>query len=553
MHKAKAFPRFDPDGVQPLPGSNRARNPKSAYHGEANGSSPIELTLALRGPPLPDFADKSFSGLSKTSLAAKFGASKPDAARVCKVMRGFGFGIAEVNLAARSIVIKGTVAQAKKAFEPQLAMYKNADQGIFRDRIGTYGAPASVSGIVCAVMGLSQRRILQRKPSSRKKVASAKETLPTSRPEDIEKIYDFPEGSAAGQKIAIAEFGGGYFASDLRAYCRKFKRNMPDVSTITVNRPAYTLRQINRLSRTRRAEELDSSIEVMMDVEIIAGLCPRAKIQVYFANFDQKGWVDLLDKVIVDRPVALSISWGLAEDSRFWTAAARTAINERLALAAASGITVCVASGDDGTGDMQRGHLAHVDFPSSSPFVLSVGGTMLKPHKHQLKEVTWWDAPGKRKYHHGGSTGGGVSRIFDRPAWQKIRVKVPKGGANSGRVVPDVAALATGPRYDLIVLGKDYPRGGGTSASAPVWAALIARIAQKLPKNKRQRFLTPLLYRKGANGKAYGAQVCHDITVGNNRSDPPGFGYRARRGYDAVTGWGSPKGKALLAMLRKLK
>ena len=103
----------------------------------------------------------------------------------------------------------------------------------------------------------------------------------------------------------------------------------------------------------------------------------------------------------------------------------------------------------------------------------------------------------------GGATGGGVSRHFPRPAWQDV---VPVASLNreaDGRVVPDVSALAGTPYYDLIFRGYLWPEGK-TSASAPVWAALIARINAKLPSNKRQRFLTPLLYQKLANGKTVG-------------------------------------------------
>jgi len=84
-----------------------------------------------------------------------------------------------------------------------------------------------------------------------------------------------------------------------------------------------------------------------------------------------------------------------------------------------------------------------------------------------------------------------------------------------------------------------------------VWAALIARVNAKLPASKRQRFLTPLLYRPGPGGKPLGSVVCKDISIGtDNASRPsPGRGYAVGTGYDAVTGWGVPDGKALLMSL----
>jgi kumamolisin len=116
-------------------------------------------------------------------------------------------------------------------------------------------------------------------------------------------------------------------------------------------------------------------------------------------------------------------------------------------------------------------------------------------------------------------------------------------------VVPDVSALAGAPFYDLIFVGKPQPNGG-TSASAPLWAALIARINAKLPPAKQQRFLTPLLYQNGASGQPIGKVASRDITSGNNASKPqPGKGYNAGAGFDAATGWGVPDGVKLLNAL----
>ncbi len=268
----------------------------------------------------------------------------------------------------------------------------------------------------------------------------------------------------------------------------------------------------------------------------------------YFATFDQKGWIDLLNQVVAGnpaKPVALSISWGLAEDDPSWSEGARNAINDSLQAAAMLGITVSVAAGDDGSGDQMTDGRAHVDFPSSSPFVLSVGGTMIT----QAAETVWWQSPGRRTRKGGGATGGGVSVFFNRPAWQNVNVTSLNSGSIDGRVIPDVAALAGPPFYDLTFQSQDQPNGG-TSASAPLWAALIARINALLPPTKQQQFLTPLLYQNGSDGQPRGASGCIDITTGQNPSRPsPGTGYKAGKGYDAVSGWGAPDGKKLLELL----
>jgi kumamolisin len=190
--------------------------------------------------------------------------------------------------------------------------------------------------------------------------------------------------------------------------------------------------------------------------------------------------------------------------------------------------------------------LAHVEFPASSPFVLAVGGTMLSGQQ----EAGWWQSPGQRSGNEqGGATGGGVSAVFTRPAWQTANIPSINAGAIEGRIVPDVAALAGLPLYQFTFKGQSIARGG-TSASTPVWAALVARLNAALPAEKRQRSLAPLLYQNGPSGEPVGTTGCTDIASGNNASHPrPGKGYQGQNGYDAVTGWGVPNGKMLLAAL----
>jgi kumamolisin len=116
--------------------------------------------------------------------------------------------------------------------------------------------------------------------------------------------------------------------------------------------------------------------------------------------------------------------------------------------------------------------------------------------------------------------------------------------------MPDVAALAGAPYYELTLLGRSSP-AGGTSAATPVWASLIARIDAALPAAKRQRFRAPMLYHKAHAGGTVGQAGCTAVTSGNNASHPqPGKGYDASPGFDAVTGWGVPDGQALLAALK---
>jgi kumamolisin len=529
-----------------LPGSKRGKDVDSVPVGKIAPNEQVVVTIGLTGPKLPTTNEYVGQTLTSQELAEKFGASKGDADKVAKSLKKYGLKVLNVSLATRSMTVSGTAKDIEAAFKPGMVMMRSARDGDFRGRKGALQIPRELEGIVTGVFGLDQRRMADRKTGTRAHLGKTTSLAPLA-PDDLEKRYNFPPGNATGQTIIVAEFGGGYFSEDVISYCNKFQRPVPNVQALPVDAPAYTLQQILALPPQDRKEALDDSVEVMMDVEIIAGLCSGANIFVYFSTFDQRGWIDLLNKAITARPVALSCSWGLPEDSSEWSANAISAIDDRLNAARLLGITVCVSSGDDGSGDEMTDGKAHIDFPSSSPNSLGVGGTMLIRTGSKINEVVWWEPPGQRSGG-GGASGGGVSTIFPRPAWQKVKMKSLNPGSIDGRVAPDIAALSGEPYYDLIFYGKDAPNGG-TSASAPLWASLIARVNANLPADKQQRFLTPLLY-QAIGTTTVGESCTRDVTVGDNTSNPdPGKGYKAGRGYDAVTGWGVPDGVKLLNAL----
>jgi kumamolisin len=228
-----------------------------------------------------------------------------------------------------------------------------------------------------------------------------------------------------------------------------------------------------------------------------------------------------------NKPSVISISWGGPEPS--WTTQASTALDVACQAAAAVGVTITVACGDDGSTDGGTGN--NVDFPASSPHVLACGGTTLKGSGTTISsEVVWNElAIGE------GATGGGVSTLFPLPAWQQSS-KVPASTTSAGgRGTPDVAGDAdpsTG--YEVRVDGQTTVIGG-TSAVAPLWAGLIALANQQ--NGVAAGFVNPALYAAGAKG------AFRDITQGNNG------GFSAGPGWDACSGQGSPVGSAIIALL----
>jgi kumamolisin len=345
------------------------------------------------------------------------------------------------------------------------------------------------------------------------------------------QLYDFPSGlDGRGECIGILEFGGGYNPGDLMRYFMQLGIVAPSVSCVSVggmgNKPG--------------ADPVADG-EVALDIEVAGAIAPGARLVVYFAPFTEQGWMTALATAMhdaVNKPSVLSISWGFAEGDPAngfeWTPQAVQAMNEILEAAAAMGVSVCVASGDDGSNEQINDGHAHVSFPASSPYVLGCGGTKLMAANNTIvNEVVWNEGPGA-----GG--GGGISDMNPLPGWQRGIVQPSVNpGHHVGRGVPDVCGNAdrlTG--YQIIYGGNVYVVGG-TSAVAPLWAGLLARINQKL--GARVGYFNPLLY-----GKFGKSGVFRDIVEGNNDTTGHIGGYSAGKGWDACTGWGSPDGGKLL-------
>ena len=524
--------------VTVLKGSDRA----APLHGaEAVGKVPeserFEVTIRVRRQTsLATFAANAFQKnqkpakrvyLSRKEYAESHGASKADIAAVEAFAKSQGLVVLESSPARRSVFVSGTAADFSKAFGTTIAQYEH-DGGTYRGRTGDLTVPTSLAPLIEGVFGIDdrpvaephfQRQILSSSFGIQAHAASSASFLPT----DLAKLYDFPTGvNGSGQCIGIIELGGGYRKADINAYFSKLKIKSPVVRTVRVDG-----------GRNQPSTPDSADGEVMLDILVAAAVAPKAKIAVYYAPNTDKGFLDALTMAIHDstnKPSVISISWGSAEKN--WTAQAMTSFDEALQTAAALGVTVCAAAGDNGSGDGVGDGKAHVDFPASSPFMLACGGTKLVASGGAITSETVWNVSTAS------ATGGGVSDFFAVPTYQTptgIPVSA-NGGNHRGRGVPDVAAVAdpnTG--YQVRVDGQDTVIGG-TSAVAPLWAGLIALMNQKLGHNVG--FLNPIIY-----APANGASVFRDITSGNNGA------YTAKAGWDSCTGWGSPNGTTLLSKL----
>jgi kumamolisin len=457
--------------------------------------------------------------LTRREFGARHGADRKDLAAIEEFATEHGLRIRQASAARRSVVLVGPADRMQAAFHTRLAHYRSSE-GEYRGRSGHVHVPAAVAPAIQAVLGLDTRP--QATPDCRAAPEErAKQARKTSfTPTRIAELYDFPPDlDGSGQRIAVIELGGGFRRSQLRRYFEKLGRPLPTLAAVSVDGV-----------RNRPGVNHGADGEVVLDVEVIGAIAPGAEQLVYFAPVSDRGFVDAVTTALFDRrrPSILSISWGQAEDQ--WTEQGRHALDQAFRAAAALGVTVCAASGDNGWRDGVAGRVAHVDYPASSPYVLACGGTRLEERNGGIAEVVWND-------HDGNSTGGGVSGCYEVPSWQE-GVHVPQsinedGGV--GRGVPDVAGNADPNTGYLVGDGlTDHPFGG-TSAVAPLWAALVAQLNQSL--GTPAGYLNPLLYELDR-------AVFNDVSRGGNGA------YRARRGaWDACTGHGTPRGRALLRAL----
>jgi len=530
---------------QVVAGSRRTALPGAKVLGRANAHSKIEVTLKLRRmKELPELKGRPAKVMTREELAA-YGASRQDIDRVTSVLGRFGLTVVRSNAATRSMRLSGTVKQMEDTFQVKLFNYAH-ESGNYRGRVGEVQVPVELKDIVQGVFGLDNRRVARRRRQPIRDTSHAKSltSVPASwyTPAKLAKHYNFPATQGSGQCVGILEFGGGFFEQDLEKFCK------------LTGTPVPTVKPISTDGTPTNAKD-GAEGEVMLDVEIAAGICPKSSIAVYFSNWSEQGWITALDAVMQDKendPGVVSVSWGYAEDANIWTGQAMTQVSESLKEAAYAGITVCIAAGDDGSSDAITDGHAHTDFPSSSPYVLSVGGTTIVSQGGTEGDIVWKEGDGLRA-DNGGSTGGGVSAVFPRPDWQTqagVNIQSVNPGAIVGRCMPDVAANAdwTASPYLLVVDGKAEPNGG-TSAATPLWASLITLINEQRGANNRIGYVTPVLYQTQTGaGATVGTQGCTDVESGNNTTDAIG-GYSAGPGYDAVSGWGTPNGQKLMAAL----
>ncbi len=345
-----------------------------------------------------------------------------------------------------------------------------------------------------------------------------------------------------GQTVVdIVSFGSPTLQADMDVFDRNF--NLPPI-TIKVLAP------FGAIPFDPANNDMNGwAAETELDVQVIHAIAPDANIVVLTSPVSEtEGTIGLpeflkLEQYAVNNHLGtiISQSWGASEvtlkdsagqqEIQKWDAFYKQATTQQ-------GITFFGSSGDNGStdfADLKATILSKqptTSFPTDDPWVTSVGGTSLSRAGNTSFQETAWN-------NRFGASGGGYSAFFTRPVYQGCCVK-----STSMRGVPDVSGNAD-PATGLAIYTGGWQLGGGTSASAPLWAA-IAAIANQMA-GRALGFLNPALY-KLAGSSSY-AQDFHDIIKGNNNETVDGTivpGYAAAQGWDPVTGLGSPNAEKLI-------
>lgn len=519
-----------------IPLSKSERKPVAGARlvGPANPSERMEVSVRLRRKAKRRPASERH--ISYQELGEMYGSDADDLAKVTDFAGRHGLAVVEANAAKRTVKLSGTVQAFSEAFDVELGHYEHANM-TYRGRTGPVGVPKELEGIVVGVFGLDNRPFARPHFRTFKPRAGADGQFAGLSPLTVANLYGFPGGDGTGQTVGIIELGGGFRPTDLQQYFKSLGVANPKVVTVAVDHGA-------------NQPGSGADLEVGLDIEIIGALAPKATLAVYFAPSGTEAHFGdaILDAVhdTVNNPSVISISWGGSEDQA--TGQFIDDVNGTLEDAQSMGITVLVASGDNGAADMGPNEWdgqVHVDFPSSSPLVIACGATRISTAGNTLDGEAAWNqgfADTDPQVDSFGAVGGGISDVnTPPPSWQtNVNLPPSANGGPTGRGVPDVTGNGDPSSGYTVLVDGSSTVVGGTSAVAPLWAALITRINQRIAG--RVGFINPQLYSS--------AGAFNDVVIGNNR---PGGGqnpgYDAAKGWDACSGLGSPKGDAVLAAL----
>ncbi len=491
--------------------------------------------------------------LTPAQIVQKYAPTDAQVQQVESWLQQHGYTVLSVDSMHSSVQVQATVATIESSLHIKFNVYTVFGREVFiQDGVPTL--TGSISSLISSVVGLDNFAFPTFKPafgslssalpsSANCKAYGAQQSLTRDRLAGAYQINQLYQQGLQGQgmTIGVAEFGEPYSMQDVANYAACAGLPTPNIQNINID---------------GTVAPGSGQGEAAMDLELIAGLAPRAHILDYQANIDNTSFaqalLDVFNRVASDHKVqVLSVSYGEYEGA--FSASEQAAINRSLRSLAAEGISVFISSGDCGAFGERIKNIAVVSFPASAPYAIAVGGTHLQVSNNNTRtsETAWGQNSFIPLCSNDWGSGGGVSQnsAFKRPAWQVgsgttshydgssalvftsplnfTPVKAPNGL----RQVPDVSAAAY-PNIAIYYQGT-WLAAGGTSAAAPIWAAGTLLVDQGLAQqNKSLLGGVPEIYTLANHTGNF--HPFTDITVGNN------LFYPATRGWDYATGWGSP-------------
>jgi kumamolisin len=473
--------------------------------------------------------DPSARHLDIAQLTARHGFDTADRDRVVRWATAAGLQVTGEDAATRRVMLRGRVEQLSRAFEVDFERFgwTRADGGSveYRGHRGPARLPAHLDGVVEGVYGLDDRPLAR---SHVRGLDDGRTAVLAYDPPQLASLYDFPRLPNGGEGVelvaAMIELGGVVHPFDLAASFARLGLPAPDVTNVWLD------------GATPTPDPNGADVEVALDYQVIgsmiAAMAPKAHLTIvsYNAPNSERGFIDATATAASDairRPAAVSISWGAPEDH--WSRQGMRGLDAAFATGSLHGVTFSAAAGDAGSTNDEVDGYQHPEFPASSPHAWACGGTTLLAARGRIRTETVWNELARGA----GAAGSGVSTVFPVPAYQAelgIRPRSADGGA-LGRGLPDGSGNADPLTGWNVVALRRLRSTGGTSAVAPMYTALWTLVSAQL--GHRIGLPHPALYARRGRG-------FNDVTTGDT-----GGPYRAGRGWDLASGWGSPNGRQI--------
>ncbi len=505
---------------------NRAYVTRTALQpDETAAAMPVEVALSMRHFDELEARLAHSEIISPEEMAARYLPLAADHARVVNWLAAEGLAITRTDANHLAVFARGSVAEVARIFQTTFARVA-ADGAEFTSAISAPSVPAPLAPTVRGIHGLQPHQRLRLRPhTTLQPLAGTGNSLPYY-PAQIKQAYNANTLTQTGTGQTIAIYALGFpKTTDLTTFW----------NTTGVPASLANIQQVTVGVGPGSTTSSGSLEEATLDVQWASALAPGAVIRIYAASeTDPVGDDELIQQVLADLPThptlhQLSISFGLDESAADRDYIAIEA--QYMANLVSAGVTVFASSGDNGALD-NAALTIQTGFPASMPDVTAVGGTALTldTSGNVASEIAWGSLSNQGS---SGSTGGGVSVIFNRPSWQQGIAGAPAG---TMRLVPDVACVGDPATGGLVVFNGKSVQIGGTSLSSPTWAAWCAMINQARAAAGK----TPL----GAlNPRIYplaGTSAFRDITSGGNSV------FQAHAGYDLCTGIGVPNVAVLM-------